>query len=131
MTMIFTNGCFDIFHAGHLHILKKAKELGGDLHVGINSDKSIKALKGPTRPIIPQEQRVEIISSIKYVDYVHLFDEETPIKLIERLQPDVIVKGGDWGIEEVIGKDLAIVVVVPLLSDISTSNIVKKIQELI
>lgn len=130
MTMIFTNGCWDMFHVGHLHILKKAKELGGDLHVGINSDKSIKALKGPTRPIIPQEQRVEIVSSIKYVDYVHIFDEETPIKLIERLQPDVIVKGGDWGIEEVIGKDLAVVVLVPLLPNISTSKIISNIQKL-
>ena len=127
MSIIFTNGCFDVFHYGHLEILKFAKSLGNDLHVGINSDSSIRKLKGPNRPIISQNQRLEIVSACKYVDYVYLFDEPTPIKLIEQIRPDIIVKGGDWEPHEVVGFDIAKVVICPLVPDISTTKIIERI----
>lgn len=128
-TIVFTNGCFDLFHAGHLHILSEAKRLGDELHVGINSDISIMTLKGPFRPIIPEGQRFEIVAACKYVDRVYLFDEPTPIKLIEQIMPDIVVKGGDWDPRNVVGRDVAKVVTIPLLPGISTTNIVKKIVE--
>lgn len=127
--LIFTNGCFDIFHAGHLKILYEAKKLGDELHVGINSDVSIRNLKGPNRPIISEAHRFEIISSIKYVDRVYLFDEPTPKKLIESILPDIIVKGGDYNPQDVVGAHIAKVVIVPLLKGISTSSIIKKIRD--
>jgi rfaE bifunctional protein nucleotidyltransferase chain/domain len=126
--IIFTNGCFDMFHAGHLEVLYRAKKLGGELHVGINSDASIKKLKGPNRPIIPEDQRFEIIASIKYVDRVYIFDEPTPLRLIEEIMPDIVVKGGDWDPENVVGSHVAEVVIVPLIGDISTTKIIRKIQ---
>ena len=124
---IFTNGCYDLFHTGHLHVLKEAKKLGDELHVAINSDKSMRLIKGPLRPIIPEEQRYEIISSIKYVDYVYIFDDPTPIKLIESIMPDIIVKGGDWKPQDVVGGHLCKVVTIPLLGGISTTKIIEKI----
>ena len=129
--IIFTNGCFDLFHAGHLKLLYDAKQYGDELHVGINSDESIRKLKGSERPIIQQDQRFEIISSIKYVDRVYIFDEPTPIKLIEKLLPDIIVKGGDYKSYEVVGYHLVkSVIIVPLLLGISTTGIINKIQEI-
>lgn len=128
MTMVFTNGCFDIFHAGHLKILYKAKQLGDTLHVGINSDKSIKKIKGKSRPIMSQDERFEIIASIKYVDRVYIFDEPTPIKLIESIMPDIIVKGGDWDPDEVVGREYAKVVTIPLISGVSTTKIIERIK---
>ena len=125
--VVFTNGCFDCFHAGHLKILYEAKQLGDELHVGINSDSSIKKLKGPTRPIINQDQRFEIIASIKYVDRVWIFDEPTPLNLIEAIVPDIIVKGGDWKKEDVVGNHIAKVVTVPLIDDISTTEIIRRL----
>lgn len=127
MTNIFTNGCFDMFHAGHLKILYEAKQLGNYLHVGINSDKSIRKLKGPLRPIINQDQRFEIVSSIKYVDRVYIFDEDTPIELIKQIKPDIIVKGGDWNDKYIVGSGYSKIVTIPLLPDISTSKIIQKI----
>lgn len=128
--IIFTNGCFDLFHAGHLKILYEAKHLGGELHVGINSDKSVLSLnKDINRPIIPEGQRFEIVAAIKYVDRVYLFDEPTPIKLIERIMPDIIVKGGDYKPQEVVGAHMAEVVIIPLLPDISTSRIIYDIVQ--
>lgn len=123
---IFTNGCFDLFHAGHLKVLKECSKLG-EVHVGINSDYSIITIKGPGRPIIPEEQRVEIVSSLIYVDYVYLFDEPTPIKLIETIQPDIIVKGGDYKISEVVGNDYSKIVIVERIKDISTTMIIDNI----
>lgn len=93
--IVFTNGCFDIIHIGHIRYLKEAKALGDVLVVGLNSDKSVSIIK-PDRPVTPQNQRAEILSSIEMVDYVTLFDEETPYELIKLLQPDILVKGGDW-----------------------------------
>lgn len=127
--IVFTNGCFDLFHAGHLHILSEAKKLGDLLYVGLNSDMSIIGLKGPFRPIIPEDQRFEIVSSIKYVDRVFLFDDPTPIKLIEEIMPDLVVKGGDYDPQDVVGAHVAKVVTVPLLPGISTSEIVKDVYE--
>jgi D-beta-D-heptose 7-phosphate kinase/D-beta-D-heptose 1-phosphate adenosyltransferase len=128
MIHIFTNGCFDIFHSGHLKILYKAKQLGDVLHVGINSDESIKKLKGKSRPIMSQDERFEIIASIKYVDRVYIFDDPTPIRLIEELMPDIIVKGGDWDPEDVVGKELAQVVTIPLISGVSTTKLIERIK---
>lgn len=128
MINIFTNGCFDIFHAGHLKILYQAKQLGDVLHVGINSDKSIKKLKGKSRPIMSQDERFEIIASIRYVDRVYIFDDPTPIRLIEEIMPDIIVKGGDWDPEDVVGKELAQVVTIPLISGVSTTKIIERIK---
>ena len=127
--IVFTNGCFDLFHAGHLKTLYEAKKLGDELHVGINSDVSIRKLKGPRRPIIPQDQRFEIVASIKYVDRVYLFDDETPLKLIEQLMPDIVVKGGDWNPRDVVGAHVAQVVTVPPLLGVSTTRIIDSIYE--
>jgi rfaE bifunctional protein nucleotidyltransferase chain/domain len=124
---VFTNGCFDLFHAGHLKILKEAKKLGTELHVGINSNFSVAILKGLNRPIISEEYRLEIVKAIKYVDRVYLFDEPTPIKLIEQIKPDIIVKGGDYNKEDVVGSNLAEVIIVPLMKNVSTSNIINRI----
>jgi rfaE bifunctional protein nucleotidyltransferase chain/domain len=124
---VFTNGCFDLFHAGHLKILKEAKKLGTELHVGINSNFSVAILKGLNRPIISEEYRLEIVKAIKYVDRVYLFDEPTPIKLIEEIKPDIIVKGGDYNKEDVVGSNLAEVIIVPLMKNVSTSNIINRI----
>ena len=126
--IVFTNGCFDLFHAGHLKVLYEAKKMGDLLYVGINSDKSIMALKGPFRPIIPEGQRFEIVASIKYVDRVFLFDEPTPKELIEKIMPDIVVKGGDYDPQDVVGAHVAPVVTVPLLPGVSTSQILQTIK---
>lgn len=106
--VVFTNGCFDIIHAGHVDYLCKAKELGNVLIVGLNTDDSVKRIKGEKRPIMKQSERAIILANLKPVDYVILFDEDTPIKLIEELVPDVLVKGADWDIDDIIGKDIVI-----------------------
>lgn len=127
--MIFTNGCFDILHAGHLHLLKTAKSLSGRLVVGINSDASVSALKGPTRPIQNQEARRLQLSLLPWVDQVEIFDEPTPLELIRALKPDVIVKGGDYQAHQVVGADLAeVVIIVPTLEGFSTSSLVARIN---
>lgn len=129
--IVFTNGCFDLFHAGHLKLLYEAKKLGDELYVGINSDKSIMYHldKGIDRPVIPQDQRFEIVASIKYVDRVFMFDEPTPKELIEKIMPDVIVKGGDYNPEDIVGSHVAPVVIVPLLPGICTSSIIQQIRD--
>ena len=127
--IVFTNGCFDLFHAGHLKLLYEAKKLGDELYVGINSDISIMNLKGIDRPVISQDQRFEIVASIKYVDRVFIFDEPTPKELIEKIMPDVIVKGGDYNPQDVVGAHVAPVVIVPLLPGVSTSSIIKQIRD--
>ena len=127
--IVFTNGCFDLFHAGHLHILSEASKLGDLLYVGMNSDMSIISIKGPFRPIIPQDQRFEMLAACKYVDRVFMFDELTPQKLIEQIMPDIVVKGGDWKPQDVVGGNVAKVVTIPLLPGISTTNIIRQIIE--
>ena len=127
MIKVFTNGVFDLIHHGHLHILREASKLGDELYIGVNSDYSVKRLKGDKRPIISEKDRIEMLESLRFVDHVILFDDPTPIKLIEYLKPDIIVKGGDYKEEEVVGSHLAKVVIIPLIDDISTTKIVTKI----
>ena len=128
--IVFTNGCFDLIHIGHVRSLKEAKKLGDVLVVGLNSDRSVSLMK-PRRPIIPQEQRAEILASLDMIDYVSLFDEETPYELIKLIQPDVLVKGGDWEKEDVVGVDIAKEThSIPYIQGISTTEIIEKIKKL-
>lgn len=131
-TVVFTNGCFDLIHVGHVRFLKKAKELGDLLVVGLNSDSSVQQIKGSTRPIVPQEDRAEVLSAIRYVDYVVIFDEPDPYKIIELLKPQVLVKGGDWPIDKIVGRDIVesfggVVKTIAYVDGASTSNIVEEI----
>ncbi|MEW6068910.1 MAG: D-glycero-beta-D-manno-heptose 1-phosphate adenylyltransferase [Nitrospirota bacterium] len=128
--IVFTNGCFDIIHIGHVRYLKEAKKLGDLLIVGLNSDRSVSAIK-PNRPINPQEYRAEVLSSLEMVDYVTLFNEETPYELIKLLQPDVIVKGGDWKKENIVGSDIVKETYsLPYIEGVSTSEIIERIKRL-
>lgn len=128
--IVFTNGCFDILHVGHVRYLREAKALGNVLVVGINSDDSVGMLK-PGRPVNPQDQRAEVLASLVMVDYVTVFDEETPYDLINLLKPDVLVKGGDWKKEDIVGADLVPEVhSLPFTSGMSTTNIINKIRTL-
>jgi len=131
--VVFTNGCFDILHAGHVHYLEQAKELGDELVVGLNSDSSVKTLKGPSRPINNLEQRAKVLSSLKCVDRIVSFADETPIKLIKEIKPDVLVKGGDYKAKDVVGhKEIKSwggeVKIIPLVPGLSTTNIIKKLK---
>ena len=128
--VVFTNGCFDLIHAGHIDYLSKAKALGDVMIVGLNSDASVLRIKGSKRPILNETERCFIISNLKPVDYVVLFDEDTPKLLIEELLPDVLVKGADWEIENIVGKDVVLanggeVKTIEFVSDQSTSKIIK------
>ena len=130
-TVVFTNGCFDLVHRGHIHLLREAKALGDLLIVAINSDKSVKTIKGPSRPILPELDRVDLIAAMEMVDYVLLFEESDPYKVIAALRPQVLVKGGDWTLEEIIGSDIVQgdggkVVVIPYLKGFSTTEIINK-----
>lgn len=128
--IVFTNGCFDIIHIGHIRYLKEAKALGDVLVVGLNSDRSVSIIK-PNRPITRQNHRAEILSSLEMVDYVTLFDEETPYELIKSLQPDILVKGGDWKKEDIVGSDIAKETYsLPYIKGISTSGIIERIKRL-
>lgn len=132
--IVFTNGCFDIIHPGHLRVLKKAKSLGDVLIVGLNKDKSVKRLKGENRPVIDEKGRAEILSSFEMVDYVVLFGEDTPERLIKTILPHYIVKGGDYKPEEVVGKDIVEkyggkVIIFPLYKKYSTTKIINKILQ--
>ncbi len=128
--IVFTNGCFDILHIGHIRCLKEAKSLGDVLVVGVNSDRSVSRIK-PERPVNPQDQRAEVLASLAMVDYVTIFDEETPYELIKLLRPDVLVKGGDWKKEEIIGSDIAKETYsLPYIKGVSTSAIIEKIKRL-
>ncbi len=104
--IVFTNGCFDLLHVGHVRYLEEAKARGDILVVAVNSDRSVRALKGPHRPVLPQEQRAELLSGLGCVDYITIFDEETPEALISSILPHVLVKGGDWTKEDVVGRNL-------------------------
>lgn len=120
---IFTNGCFDILHRGHFDLLEKSKALGDYLIVGLNSDASVRRLKGIKRPINNQEDRKKSLEAIKFVDEVVIFDDDTPYDLIKQLKPDIITKGGDYKAEDVVGNDLAIVVIIPFTDGYSTTKI--------
>jgi D-beta-D-heptose 7-phosphate kinase/D-beta-D-heptose 1-phosphate adenosyltransferase len=127
--IIFTNGCFDILHIGHISLLEHAKSLGDYLIVGINSDDSVRKLKGPNRPINKEDNRKKVLESIKYVDQVVIFNEETPYNLIKKIMPYIIVKGGDYNKENVVGKEFAEIVIFEYINEYSTTNIVKKLEE--
>jgi len=131
-TVVFTNGCFDLIHSGHIHLFKEAKKLGEVLMVAVNSDESVKKIKGPSRPIFPLAERLEILEAIQFIDYLLPFSEETPLRIISVILPDVLVKGGDWKMEEVVGRQDVEeaggrVVLVPFLRTQSTSRLLSKI----
>ena len=132
--IVFTNGCFDLLHIGHLRYLEKAKALGDILVAGVNSDFSVQRLKGPERPIFPLAERMEILSGFECVDYVTSFDESTPLELISFLRPHVLVKGGDWTKETTVGKEVVDglggeVVILPFVEGNSTTNIIETILQ--
>ena len=125
--IVFTNGCFDILHRGHIEYLKQSKKLGTYLIVGINSDNSVRRLKGENRPVNNQWDRKSILEELRCVDEVIIFEEDTPYELIKKVRPDIITKGGDYKVEDVVGHDLAQIVIIPYLEGYSTSNILKKL----
>ena len=126
--VVFTNGCFEIIHIGHTRYLTEAKNLGDILVIGLNSDNSVSRIKSG-RPIIPEKQRAEVLSALHMIDYITLFDEDTPYELIKEIQPDILVKGADWGKKDIVGSDIVRDVrSIPFVEGISTSEIIKKIQ---
>lgn len=128
--LVFTNGCFDILHAGHISYLRQSRALGTELVVGINSDESVRKLKGTSRPINNQTDRKALLESLEFVDQVIVFDEATPYELIKKLQPDIITKGGDYTVDQVVGNDLVNqVVIIPFIDGYSTSNVIKMIGD--
>jgi len=132
--IVFTNGCFDILHVGHVRYLKAAKSLGDLLVLGLNSDASVRGLKGDRRPLVPEAERAEVLAGLESVDCVILFDEDTPLSLIRDLQPHILVKGGDWPEDRIVGAAEVRswggrVVVAPLVEGRSTTNVVEKILQ--
>ena len=130
--IVFTNGCFDLLHVGHVRYLVAARNQGDLLVIGLSSDRSVTTIKGRQRPIIDQDQRSEILASLQAVDYVTVFDESDPLKLIQLLKPTILVKGADWSADEIIGADFVTarggrVVRVPLVKDSSSSAIIERI----
>jgi D-beta-D-heptose 7-phosphate kinase/D-beta-D-heptose 1-phosphate adenosyltransferase len=133
-TVVFTNGCFDILHVGHIRYLKKAKSLGDILVIGLNTDKSVKRLKGEKRPIVSENERAELLAALSFVDYVVKFDQDTPYELIKRIKPDILVKGGDYLPEQVVGKDIVEgyggrLEIIEMVDGAATSNIILKILD--
>jgi rfaE bifunctional protein nucleotidyltransferase chain/domain len=131
--VVFTNGCYDLLHPGHVDLLERCRVLGDLLIVAINSDAGVRCLKGPTRPLVPQEERAELLAGLEAVDYVTFFDEPTPREIITRLLPDILVKGGDWGLDAIVGRAEVEaaggkVYSLPLLPGYSTTAIVKQIK---
>ncbi len=132
--IVFTNGCFDLMHVGHTRYLQAARALGDLLIVGVNSDSSVRSLnKAPDRPIVPEAQRAEVLAALACVDYVVLFTEPDPGSLIAALQPDVLVKGGDWALDRIVGRDTVearggIVQTIPLVPGVSTTLLVQRIR---
>jgi len=131
--IVFTNGCFDVFHAGHAFILNTAKTFGTKLIVGLNSDNSVANLKGPSRPINKEQNRVYVLSSLEPVDVVIAFEDATPLELIKAIQPDVLVKGGDYKVENIVGAKEVLanggkVEVVPLVDGLSSSKIIEGLE---
>lgn len=132
--IVFTNGCFDILHMGHIDYLCKAADWGDKLIIGVNTDQSISKIKGPNRPIIDETTRITKLASLAFVDAVVLFDQETPLKLIEEINPTVLVKGGDYSIETIVGADHTLkmggeVKVIPFLEGYSSTRYIQKIRE--
>jgi rfaE bifunctional protein nucleotidyltransferase chain/domain len=133
--VVFTNGCFDLLHPGHVRLLECAASLGDVLVVGVNSDRSVRSLKGASRPLLPESERAELLASLAAVDFVVIFDQETPAEIIAALLPDVLVKGADWGTGEIVGREEVEaaggkVVSIPLEAGYSTTKIVEQIRAL-
>lgn len=132
--IVFTNGCFDLMHIGHTRYLRAARELGDVLVVGVNSDASVRSLdKAPDRPIVPESQRAEVLAALGCVDYVIIFNESDPLRLITAVQPDVLVKGGDWAIDRIVGRDIVearggVVKTIPLVPGLSTTGLLQRIR---
>jgi D-beta-D-heptose 7-phosphate kinase/D-beta-D-heptose 1-phosphate adenosyltransferase len=134
-TIVFSNGCFDLIHAGHVEYLEQAKGLGDVLVIGLNSDASVKRLKGNSRPIVPEDERAEVLAALESVDYVVVFEEDTPYDLIREVAPGILVKGGDWKTGEIVGADLVTarggkVHNLHFRAGVSTSGIISRILEL-
>jgi rfaE bifunctional protein nucleotidyltransferase chain/domain len=132
--IVFTNGCFDLLHPGHIRGFEMARQMGDALIVGLNSDASVRQLKGPNRPVIPEQERAEILSALESVDAVVIFEELTPREVISRLLPDILVKGGDWPGDQIVGREEVEaaggrVVSIPLVEGYSTTTILQRIQE--
>lgn len=130
--VVFTNGCFDILHVGHVRYLAKARALGDCLVVAVNTDASVRRLKGPTRPVTPQGERLEVLAALSSVDYLLLFGERTPQKIIGALGPDVLVKGGDWALDQIVGKEVVEarggkVVRIKTVPGASTTHVIERI----
>jgi len=133
--VVFTNGVFDLLHPGHVRYLREARQLGDALIIGVNADRSVRANKGPSRPINRAEERVEILLAMGFVDAVVVFDEETPLAIITEMQPDVLVKGADWGHDDIVGRDVVEgrggrVVRLELAKGFSTTNLIGKMRPL-
>ena len=130
--VVFTNGCFDILHVGHIRYLRKARNLGDTLVVGLNTDRSVRQIKGEKRPIVPQGERAEVLAALEFVDYVVLFDEPDPFSLIEKVKPTILVKGADWPKDKIVGRDVVEkaggrVVRIPLVPGASSTGVIEKI----
>jgi D-beta-D-heptose 7-phosphate kinase/D-beta-D-heptose 1-phosphate adenosyltransferase len=131
-SVVFTNGCFDLIHPGHVNYLQQARRLGDALIVALNSDRSVRELKGAKRPILNQDERAEVIAALGCVDYVTIFDEPTPREIIVALLPDVLVKGGDWGVDQIVGREEVEaaggkVLSLPFIEGCSTSDVIERI----
>lgn len=132
--IVFTNGCFDLVHRGHIEVLANTADLGDKLIIGLNSDSSIQNLKGKNRPIIDENSRAILLASLQFIDAIVLFSEDTPCHLIETILPDILAKGGDYKLEEITGHELVLqnggeVILVPFIDGFSTTNIVNKIKQ--
>ncbi len=133
--VVFTNGCFDLLHIGHVRYLQAARRLGEALAVAVNTDASVLRLKGPGRPLSPERERMTILAALECVDYVSLFGEETPLRLIRKVAPDILVKGGDWPVAQIVGREVVeksggLVLSIPLIPEVSTTALIRKIQAL-
>ena len=131
--VVFTNGCFDVLHFGHVHYLLEAKKLGDILVVGLNSDNSVRRLKGPARPINGENERAFVLAALSFVDYITVFEEDTPLNLIKIVQPDVLVKGGDYALDQIVGADFVsqnggIVTTIPFVEGYSSSRIIEQLK---
>jgi D-beta-D-heptose 7-phosphate kinase/D-beta-D-heptose 1-phosphate adenosyltransferase len=133
LKLVFTNGCFDLLHPGHVRYLAAAREMGDHLLVAVNSDRSVRKIKGPSRPVQPEEVRAEMLAALENVDSVIVFDQETPLHAIEVLLPDVLVKGGDWKEEDIVGADVVragggLVKSIPFEAGFSTTALLERIR---
>jgi len=130
--LVFTNGCFDILHIGHVRYLNRARSLGDVLVVAVNSDRSVSEIKGEKRPIVPELERAEVLAALACVDFVFIFDDPTPKQIIDAIIPDVLVKGADWDLSEIVGRDTVVnaggsVLNIPLVEGSSTSEIIRRV----